>query len=65
MATAQCPQCLRIRRVPANPLGRKLVCSCGVKFHPSDPLPKTVPMIQMPAPEAAPARQVTTVSVLG
>lgn len=66
MSYAQCPQCGRVKRVPANPLGRKLVCSCGVKFRPSDPLLKTVPMIQMSTPEAmtTPTNGVTTVSVL-
>jgi hypothetical protein len=48
MSTAKCRQCGRVKRVPVdNPLGRKLICSCGTKFRPSVPLPKTVPVIQL------------------
>lgn len=52
MASAQCPQCRRVKRVPAeNPLNRKLVCKCGARFRAYRPLPKTVPVIQIaPAP---------------
>ena len=63
MSYAQCPQCGRVKRVPENPLGRKLVCSCGVKFRPVDPLTKTVPVIQMP-PASEMVEEVTTQSVL-
>jgi len=64
MSYGQCPRCGRVKRVPENPLGRKLICSCGAKFRPSDPLPKTVPMIQMPLADTTPKNGVTTVSVL-
>jgi hypothetical protein len=64
MSYTQCPQCGRVKRVPENPHGRKLVCSCGVKFRPADPLTKTVPVIQMSPQEPTPANGVTMVSVL-
>ena len=62
MTLAQCPLCLRVKRIPENPLGRKLICFCGNKFRPTDPLRKTEPVIQLPPPD--PPNVVTTVSVL-
>jgi len=33
MSTATCPQCGRVKRVPPNPQGRKLLCKCGMRFR--------------------------------